>query len=42
MKESLQTLFNESVAELKAIGIDVENPDVGYIDISIAKRNAKR
>ena len=42
MNEKLQILYQECIKELKTIGIDVENTDIGYIDISIAKRNAKR
>ena len=43
MEEKLQNLFKECIYELKSIGIDViENKNIGFIDISIAKRNAKR
>lgn len=43
MQEKLYKLFNECIFELKSIGIDIiQDPNIGYIDISIAKRNAKR
>ena len=43
MEEKLQELFKECVYELKSIGINIlENENIGFIDISLAKRNAKR
>ena len=43
MEEKLQKLYQECINELKAININVmDNPEVGEIDITIAKRNAKR
>lgn len=42
MEERLNQLFNECIKELKSIGIDVENGNIGEISISLAKRKAKR
>ena len=43
MEEKLQKLYQECINELKAININVmDNPEVGEIDVTIAKRNAKR
>ena len=43
MNEKLNRLYNECIEELKSININVKNnPNIGEIDISLAKRNAKR
>lgn len=43
MEEKLQTLYKECINELKSINIDINNNKlIGNINISIAKRNAKR
>ena len=43
MEEKLQKLYKECLQELNSIGINLENnDDRGEIDISIAKRRAKR
>lgn len=42
MEEKLNRLFEECIFELKSIGIEVQKKDVGEINISIARRNAKR
>lgn len=43
MEEKLNKLFEESINELKSIGIDITNiKKIGEIDISISKRNNKR
>ena len=43
MEEKLNKLYNECIDELKKIGIDILNEEqFGKIEISIAKRNAKR
>lgn len=43
MEKKLQNLYGQCIKELKSIGIDVINNDlIGKIDISIAKRTAKR
>ena len=40
--EKLNILYNECVDELRNIGIDVLNNDIGEITIKISKRNNKR
>lgn len=42
MDEKLDKLFNECISELKSIGIDVKNNNVGEVNICLAKRNTKR
>ena len=43
MENKLQNLFSQCVEELKSIGIDINNNKlIGEINISLAKRNAKR
>ena len=43
MENKLQNLFSQCVKELKSIGIDINNNKlIGEINISLAKRNAKR
>ena len=43
MEEKLLRLFDESKAELKSIGIDIDNTDLyGTIDIKFSRRSAKR
>ncbi len=43
MEEELKRLYGECVKELSSIGINIiDNELIGEIDISIAKRNAKR
>ena len=42
LKNKLDELFIECVNELKSIGIDIYQPDVGTITIQISKRNNKR
>lgn len=43
MEERLNKLYNDCIKELETIGFKItDNPEVGTIDISIAKRNSKR
>ena len=42
MKEKLDRLFKECIQELEKIGIDINNKDIGKIEINISKRNNKR
>ena len=42
MEEKLNRLYEESVSELKEIGLDVNNPNNGEIEIKLSKRNNKR
>ena len=42
MDEKLERLYYECITELKSIGIDVLNDEVGKIDIKIAKRKSSR
>ena len=42
MEEKLNILFYNCVDELKSIGIDIKNKDIGEITIELAKRNTKR
>ncbi len=42
MEEKLQKLFEECIEELKKIGIDLQEADVGIINVKISKRNNKR
>lgn len=42
MEEKLNKLFNESISELKSIGINVEDEQVGKIDIKFSRKSAKR
>lgn len=42
MEEKLYKLYNECIEELKKIGIDVYNPNIGVIEIKLSKRNNKR
>ena len=43
MEERLERLYNESLDELKSIGIDMLNETrYGKIDISFSKRKTKR
>ena len=42
MEEKLEKLYKECVVELKLIGIDIINDEIGEIDIKIAKRNSSR
>lgn len=42
MNNKLQKLFYECKYELKKIGIDIENENIGDISIEIGKRNCKR
>ena len=42
MEEKLDRLFKECIQELEKIGIDINNKDIGKIDINISKRNNKR
>ena len=42
LKNKLDVLFIECANELKSIGIDIYQPDVGTITIQISKRNNKR
>ena len=43
MKEKLDILFNESINELKSIGIDMlDKEKIGTIDIDFSKRKTKR
>lgn len=42
MEEKLENLYNECLNELKSIGINLEEKDIGKIDISFAKRKTKR
>lgn len=42
MKEKLDRLFKECIQELEKIGININNKDIGKIEINISKRNNKR
>ena len=42
MEEKLDRLFKECIQELEKIGIDINNKDIGKIEINISKRNNKR
>lgn len=42
MEEKLNRIYEECIKELKSIGIDVLNSDIGEISIGISKRNNKR
>jgi hypothetical protein len=42
MEEKLNKLFDESISELKSIGINVEDEQVGKIDIKFSRKSAKR
>ena len=43
MEDKLKKLYEECIEELKTIKIDIiNNPEIGEIDINVAKRNAKR
>ena len=42
MDEKLENLYKQCVVELKSIGIDVINNQIGEIDVKIAKRNSSR
>ena len=42
MEEKLQKLYKECILELKSININVEENDIGKIDINLAKRKCKR
>lgn len=42
MEEKLQKLYEECLDELKSINIDLDENEIGKIDISFAKRKTKR
>ena len=42
IKAKLDELFNQCVNELKSIGIDIYQPEVGSIIVQVSKRNNKR
>ena len=42
MEEKLEKLYNECLNELKSIDIDLDEKEIGKIDISFAKRKVKR
>ena len=42
MEKKLNILYNECVDELKTIGIDLDNKEIGKIDVKLSKRNTKR
>lgn len=42
MEEKLQKLFYECIQELFSIGIDMNDKQIGKIDISLSKRSCKR
>ena len=42
MEERLQKIFEECILELKSIDVDLEDINIGKIDISLAKRKCKR
>ena len=42
MEEKLKKLYNECLNELKSIGINLDEKEIGKIDISFAKRKTKR
>ena len=42
LQNKLNGLYMECVKELKSIGIDVDQPDVGAITVQVSKRNNKR
>ena len=42
MEEKLICLYKECIEELSKIGISIINPEIGTIQIKIAKRNNKR
>lgn len=42
MEKKLYRLYEECIEELKKIGIDVYNPNIGVIEIKLSKRNNKR
>ena len=42
MEEKLYKLYQECLNELKSIGIDIKNKNIGDIQIQISRRNNKR
>ncbi len=42
MEKKLQELYKKCIQELKSIGIDMEDNNIGTIDISLSKRKCKR
>lgn len=42
MEEKLKQLYEKCIKELKSIGIDIQNIDIGEIEIKLAKRANKR
>ena len=42
MEEKLNKLYKQCIEELKSIGLDISDLDIGEIEIGISKRNNKR